>query len=295
MVLICNPRAGSGKVLKALPEVRRHLASRGLDHELRFTERPRHATEIARAALAEGKRFIVAVGGDGTVNEVVNGMMTDDHLTDDGSVFGVIASGTGCDFIKTFGIPAMPGHAVAHLDGPESFPVDIGKITMADRTHYFANVAEAGLGGDVAARLARLPGWLGPTGHLVAFWLTILAHGPVQATVDLVDRRFEGAITNLVVANGQFSGSGMKIAPRAAPTDGLLDVQIQHLRKAEAIAVLPRAYKGEHVPHPDISEAKRVRVAITSARPLRVEADGEVLGHTPATFEVLPDALRLKV
>jgi diacylglycerol kinase family enzyme len=87
----------------------------------------------------------------------------------------------------------------------------------------------------------------------------------------------------------------MKVAPKAAPTDGLLDIQIQHARKLEAIAIMPKVYKGEHVPHPDIEEAKRARVAITADRPLPVEAEGELIGYTPATFEVLPNALRLKV
>jgi diacylglycerol kinase family enzyme len=87
----------------------------------------------------------------------------------------------------------------------------------------------------------------------------------------------------------------MKIAPRAAPTDGVFDIQIEHARKREEIAVMPKVYRGEHVPHPDIFEAKRVRASIDSSRPLPIEADGELLGHTPATFEVLRDLIRLKV
>jgi diacylglycerol kinase (ATP) len=102
-------------------------------------------------------------------------------------------------------------------------------------------------------------------------------------------------MNNLVVANGQFFGGGMKIAPKAAPTDGLLDIQVEHARKREAIAIMPKVFKGEHLPHPNILEAKRVKVSITSERPLRVEADGELLGYTPATFELLRNALKLKV
>jgi diacylglycerol kinase family enzyme len=102
-------------------------------------------------------------------------------------------------------------------------------------------------------------------------------------------------MSNLVVANGQFFGGGMKVAPKAAPTDGLLDIQIHNPRKREAIAIMPKMYKGEHVPHPDIHESKRVRVSIEAESPLRVEADGELLGHTPASFELLRDVIRLKV
>ena len=299
ITMICNARSGRGGVARALPDVRAHLDRRGLEYEIRYTEWAGHATELARAALEAGSRFLVAVGGDGTVHEVVNGMIADDEPVNPNAVFGVVAAGTGSDFIKTFGIPAMAGHAVAHLDGPESFAIDIGKITYdqnGDRAvRYFPNIAEVGLGAEVVARALRLPRWLGPTVYLAAFWLTIRTHRPARVDVDLVDRKYEGPMNNLVVANGQFFGGGMKIAPKAAPTDGLLDIQVEHARKRDAIAIMPKVFKGEHLPHPDILEAKRVKVSITSDRPLRVEADGEVLGYTPATFELLRNALKLKV
>lgn len=264
-----------------------------------MTAGPGDATLIARRALEEGTSFIVALGGDGTVHEVVNGMMRDDRAVNADAVLGVVAAGRGCDFIRTFGIPPLPSHAAAHLDGPEAFPIDIGKVTCMSGSQqivrYFSNVAEAGLGAEVAERASRLPAALGSVAYVLAFWFTILRYRPAGVVVDLVDRSYEGPMNNLVVANGQFFGGGMKVAPKAAPTDGLLDVQIEHARRLEEIAVMPRVYRGEHVPHPDIVEAKRVRVGITAGRPLKIEADGEVLGHTPATFEVLRGALRLKV
>jgi diacylglycerol kinase (ATP) len=299
LTLICNERAGNGGTGRALPEVLRRLDQRELSYEVLVTEFPGHATELARDALARGSHFVVAVGGDGTLHEVVNGMIEDDVAVDPDAAFGVVAAGTGCDFIRTFGLPSAPGYAAAHLDGPESFLIDIGKITCRDGDEtiirYFANIAEAGLGAAVADRARRLPRWLGPTMYFFAFWLALARHRDATVTVDLVDRSYEGPMHNLVVANGQFFGGGMKVAPKAAPTDGLLDIQIQHARKLEAIAIMPKVYKGEHVPHPDIEEAKRARVAITADRPLPVEAEGELIGYTPATFEVLPNALRLKV
>jgi YegS/Rv2252/BmrU family lipid kinase len=297
MVLICNSR--SKAVARALPSVRDHLERRELDYEVRQTQHRGHATELTREALGRGTRFLVAVGGDGTVHEVVNGMVDNDAPVDRDAVLGVVAAGTGCDFVKTFGLPAMAPHAVAHLDGGQAFPIDIGKVTFqkdgAEAVRYFANIAEAGLGAEVAARARRLPRILGPTVYWLSFWLVLARHRSAGAVVDLVDRRYEGPMNNLVVANGQFFGGGMKIAPRAAPTDGLLDVQIEHARKREAIALVPKVYRGEHVPHPDIQEAKRVKVSIDADRPLLVEADGEVLGHTPAAFQVVKGALKLKV
>jgi diacylglycerol kinase (ATP) len=299
MVVICNPQAGGGGARKAIAEVRRHLESRELAYELLLTQGPGHATQLTRSALAEGCRFVVAFGGDGTIHEVVNGLLHDDRPVNPDAVMGVVAAGTGSDFIRTFGIPSMPGHAVAHLDGGDSFPIDIGKVTYTQHgatvTRYFANVAEVGLGAEVVARAGRLPRWFGPTVYVFAFWLAIRKHKSAEVTVDLVDRRYEGPMNNLVVANGQFFGGGMKIAPRAAPTDGVFDIQIEHAKKREEIAVMPRVYRGEHVPHPDIFEAKRVRASIDAARPLRIEADGELLGTTPASFVVLRDLIRLKV
>ncbi len=299
ITLICNLSSGRGKVRKQLPQVRSLLQERELEYELVYTEGRRHASDIARTALERGSRFIAAMGGDGTVHEIVNGMIENDKPLVPEAVLGIVATGTGCDFIKTFGIPATPTHAVALLDGPESFPIDIGKITYredgSEAVTYFANIAEAGLGAEVVARAARLPRWLGPTVYFFAFWLTMRKHRVARGTVDLVDRVYEGYMNNVVVANGQFFGGGMKVAPRAAPTDGVLDIQVEHARKREAIALIPKVYKGEHVPHPDIEEFKRAKATVTADRPLLIEADGEVLGHTPATFEVLRDCLRLKV
>ncbi|HVL63997.1 MAG TPA: diacylglycerol kinase family protein [Actinomycetota bacterium] len=299
ITLVCNGRAGKGGVARALPDVRRALDERGLTYEIVETQRAGHATEIARAALEAGSRFIVAMGGDGTIHEVVNGMIRDDRPVDPEAVLGVVAAGTGSDFIKTFGLPAMPAHAVAHLDGGGSFPIDIGKVTFTrggnEEVRYFPNIAEVGLGAAVVARAARLPRALGPAVYLVAFWLAVLRHRAARVKVDLVDRTYEGTMNNLVVANGQYFGGGMKIAPKAAPTDGLLDVQIEHARKREAIAIMPKVFRGEHVPHPDILEAKRARLSIETDPPMLVEADGEVLGTTPARFEILRDVIRLKV
>lgn len=298
-VLIANVRSGKGGVGKALPEVESALRERGIDYEIRKTEHRGHATEIARDVVSSGGRFVVAMGGDGTVHEVVNGMMKDDKAIDPDAVLGVVAAGTGSDFIKTFGLPAQPRDAVRHLDGGESFLIDIGKITYmqdgVEVVRYFPNIAEVGLGAACVARAEKLPRWLGPTVYLVAFWLTMRKHKAAQVVIDVVDRKYEGLMNNMVVANGQFFGGGMKIAPKAAPTDGLLDIQVEHARKREAIAMMPKVFKGQHVPHPDIEEYKRVRCSITSERPLPIEADGEVLGTTPASFEVISEAIQLKV
>jgi len=299
LTLVCNMNAGRGGVGKCLPQVERLLAERGLEYELARTEAPGHATLLTREALERGRQFVVAVGGDGTIHEVVNGLIEDDKAVNPEARLGVVAAGTGSDFIKTFGIPSSPSHAVVHLDGHESFPIDIGKVTFRedgkDVVRYFANVAEVGIGARVVERAARLPRFLGPTVYFFSFWLSLARHSAAEVKVDLVTRTYEGRMNNMVVANGQFFGGGMKIAPKAAPTDGVLDIQIEYATKREAIAVMPKVYKGEHVPHPKILEAKRVEASIEATPPLLIEADGEVLGFTPARFELLRDAVHLKV
>ncbi|HVF53296.1 MAG TPA: diacylglycerol kinase family protein [Actinomycetota bacterium] len=299
ITLIANRRSGRGRVAQTLEAVEAQLKERDLEYKIRYTERRGHATEIASEELDGGSRFLVAVGGDGTIHEVVNGMIRDDKAIAPEAVLGVVAAGTGCDFIKTFGLPSDAKFAVRHLDGEDSFPIDIGKITFtrdgAEEIRYFANIAQAGIGAAVVERAERLPRWLGPTVYFFAFWMTIRTHRVARVTVDLVDRTYEGPMNNMVIANCQYFGGGMKVAPKAAPTDGLLDIQIEFARKKDAIALIPKIYKGQHVPHPSIKEAKRVSAAIEADRPLLIEADGEVLGHTPARFEVLPDILNLKV
>lgn len=299
MVLIFNPRARGGKAEKSLELVRSQLEQRGLAYEIKATERPGHATELARSSLETGARLIVAVGGDGTVHEVVNGMVEDDKPVVPGATLGVIPAGTACDFVKTFGIPTIPALAVAHLDGPESFPIDLGSVTYEQdgRTvkRYFANIAEAGLGAEVVRRAIRIPRAFHPLNYHLAFWWAVAQHRSAEVEVDLMDRTYKGQMSNLIAANCQFFAGGMKIAPRAAPTDGVLDFQIQFPSRREAIALLPKTYQGAHVPHPHIKESKRVRVSITSERPLPIEADGQMLGHTPAVFEVVKDVISLKV
>ncbi len=267
-----------------------------------MTRGPGHAAALAREAVEEGGvRFVVAVGGDGTVHEVVNGLVDPETGTRGRElILGVVPAGSGCDFARTFGLDRSPERLARHLDGGTLYPIDVGRVRLNARDGHprvvlFANIAEAGYGGIVAERANRLPRFLGASRYLFGVLAAIRHFGVRPARLVLDHTEVSGALSNLVVANGQFFGGGMKIAPKAAPTDGLLDIQIEHARKREAIAIMPKVFKGEHLPHPDIEEFKRVRCTVTADRPLRIEADGEVLGHTPASFEVLKDLINLKV
>jgi diacylglycerol kinase (ATP) len=300
LVLIANPRAGHGRVGQALPEIERVLQAKNLRYRVFLTTGRGDATRAARAALLAGERFLVAVGGDGTVHEVVNGMFGADQPANPNAVLGVIAAGSGCDFVKTFGLPEDAVRACDHLEGPNVFPIDVGRVRYAgddgrENVRYFANIAEAGLGGAVVARAERLPGSFGRSRYFIGFWLTLPRYKPVVVTVQADRRSFEGRAHNVVVANCQFYGSGMKISPRSWPGDGYLDVLVMKGPKSDAFTLLPKVYRGEHLPHREIMEFRAKEIRVEAARPLRLEADGEVLGTTPATFGVLPQALVLKI
>lgn len=275
------------------------LASSGIEFDLYLTERRGHAAQIARDSIEAGSRFVVAVGGDGTIHEVVNGMMGEGGPVNPEAVLGVVSAGSGADFIRTFGLPAQPEYAVQHLRGDNVFDIDVGKVTYyrdrASRREYFPNIAEAGFGADVAARAVRLPRRLGRLRYLASFFLTLGTFSIRPARLLLDDRTYEGPITNLVVANCQFLGGGMRIAPKAVPDDGRFDVLVIHGTKKDYVYNSKKVFSGEHLPSPVIKEYYASRVEITAERPLRIEADGEILGFTPAVFEIVPKALRLKI
>lgn len=298
-ICIANSRAGTGSVGRDGKSLHDLIAGTGIEFEIRLTQYPGHAVELARTAMDEGHRFLVAVGGDGTISEVVNGMMTDVGPRDPHAVLGVIPAGSGSDFIKTFGLPPDPADAVEHLKGEAWFEVDVGRITYTKDgspvTRYFANIAEAGLGGEVVRRAESLPRRIGRVRYLLAFWLTLGRFKPSNGSVVMDGRSYQGRITNLVVANAQFFGGGMRIAPKAHPADGKFDVLVQKGTKRDYVAGISKVFKGNHLPSPAIREFHARRVEVTADHPLQVEADGEVLGFSPATFEIIENAYRLKI
>lgn len=300
LVAIVNPHAGRGRVGEGLPELERTLIARGLRYRIVETRGPGDASRIARQAIAEGSRFLVAVGGDGTVNEVVNGMFADGPERADGAVLGVIAAGSGCDLVRTFGLPGDATRAGGHLVGENAYPLDVGKVRFStpegDRERYFVNVAEAGLGGSVAHRADRLPRWLGQSRYFFGFWLTLPRYPLANVRVESGRKVYEGPAYAIIVGNAQFYGGGMKISPRSYPGDGVLDVLVFKGPKTDAFTLLPRIYRGDHLPHDHIEEFRvRDEVTIQADRPLAIEADGESLGTTPAIISVLPHPILMKL
>lgn len=315
MRVIVNPRAGRGAVERGWPAAKSVLDEAGLDYRVTITEAPGHGALAAREALERGERFVVAVGGDGTVHEVVNGLMGEDGPRNPDAVLGVVAAGSGCDFVKTFGLSQDPATAARHLLGGGLWGrIDVARVRYRTQdagtaTRWFANIAEAGLGADVVAAAARMPKWLGGKVYKLAAVKEIARHEPFKASVTMHGRKargmkvdaplgeisWEGELSLVVVANCQFFGGGMRVAPRAIPGDGMLDVQIATGSKGDAMKVMQKIAKGEHIPNKNIAEFLATSIALDGPQPILIEADGEVLGTTPATFDVVEGALNLKI
>jgi diacylglycerol kinase (ATP) len=299
LVLIANPRAGRGKVGEALPRIERIFTDTGLDYRVVRTTHPGHATQAARDALRGGERYLVAAGGDGTVHEVINGMIAGDQPIAADAVLGVVAAGSGSDFVRSFGLPGDAVQAAHHLAGDSVRDIDVGKVTCTDGTaevtRYFANIAQAGVGGAVVARSATLPGFLGPAKYVSAFWLILPGFRPGTVRVDADGEAFSWRAHNVVVANCRFYGGGMHISPKSKPDDGALDVLVMVGPKSDAFTIVPKVYRGTHLPHRNIVELRANRVRVETDPPFQIEADGETLGTTPATFEVIRTPIRVKV
>jgi diacylglycerol kinase (ATP) len=250
---------------------------------------PGHLAEAARDA---GGRLLVVVGGDGTMNEVVNG------AAETGVEIAVLPNGTGQDFGRTHAIPTGFDDAVrVALDG-DARAIDIGRVTLGDKMRYFANVGSAGMSGSVAHRANSMSKALG--GRATFFYaLTreFLAWQNTEVTVQLdggEERR--GAMHDVIVAIGQWHGGGMKLAPEASHDDGLFDVVfIGDVNKLDFVTTAPKLYSGTYLSHPKVDHVRSATVDIDAAEPLPVEVDGEPIGTTPARFDVVPAALRVRV
>lgn len=300
MSLITNPRAGRGRdaVLRRLQEA---LEERGLEHDVTVTRGPGHATTLAREAVSNGSRFVVAVGGDGTIHEVVNGLIdAETGATVDGLVFGAVPAGSGSDFARTFGLDRSPEKLARHLDGETTYPIDVGRIQLTGPagepvTRLFANIAEAGYGGLVTQRANGYPRWLGKVRYLLATFAAIRQLDLVRTEVAIDHTTVDEPLCNVIIANCQFFGGNLKVAPRAIPDDGTFNVQVWRGTPKDVFLKTNKLRTGEHLSDADVREWQSATVELKAEEPLIIEADGEVLGTTPATFDVLPLALRLKI
>jgi diacylglycerol kinase (ATP) len=296
-VFLVNPASAGGSTGKRWPELAHRAATLGLEGDALVSEGPGGLTSLAREAIAGGAERLVVVGGDGSVNEVVNGL-----AGASGVELAVIPRGTGRDFVRTYGIPRDLEQAVEVALTGEIRTVDLGLVTFRtwageeERSH-FANVASAGISGAIAQRANETTKALG--GKLSYYWSTLAVFvrwqtGEMRVTVDGETRAQK--IIDVLVANGRYLAGGMMMLPEAEPDDGVFDVLvIGDVTKRDLAFTLPKAYRGKHLPHPRLEVLRGRVVTVDADEPLPIELDGEQPGTTPARFEVVPGALHLRV
>ena len=293
--VIVNPRSAGGKTGRRWAGIEEKLRARLGPLEIRFTERPGHATDVARELLAQGFERIIAAGGDGTINEVANGMVGGPSE----GALGILPLGTGGDFRRTLGVPQGLEAAIEALAGAVPRRIDLGKAAFrgldgSKQTRYFINLVSFGMGGEVASRAKNM---LSPLGGTAAFlWATLVSFFVFERKA--VRLRVDGdagrlwEIYNIAVGNGRFHGGGMQACPTADLADGILEVTvIEYLRRWEAIKDLPVLYSDDVYRHPKVSHLRGERVVAESEEEVRIELDGEPLGTLPLEITVAPEAL----
>lgn len=306
---VVNPRSASGRTGHDWPEIERRLRKIYPALSVGFTSRRLEATALVRRALSEGHGEVIAIGGDGTINEAVNGFFGPSGALAPEAVFAFVTSGTGGDFRKTFGIESGPWAALEHLKIAKIRRLDIGRVSCLSQeglplTRYFINVASFGLSGVIVdavnrARFAKLFGGVFAFGIHSA--LAMLRYGDrtvrlrINGEYDEIDR-----ISTVAIANARYFGGGMMIAPNARPDDGEFDVVIiGGAPKMQAVRDLKLIYTGDHLKNPGVRlvQGRKVvaaPVAETHGKAVLIETDGENAGKLPATFEILPAALNVR-
>ncbi|TNE57831.1 MAG: diacylglycerol kinase family lipid kinase [Alphaproteobacteria bacterium] len=307
--VIVNPKAAGGRTAKRWPRILTALTEKFGPITYSFTEARGDGTAKTRAALREGADLLIVVGGDGTFSECVNGFFEGGAPVNPDAQMAFITSGTGCDIRRAYGWPEVKDFAamIDLIASGRTRCIDVGHIAMRDHKgdpieRYFANAASFGVGGAVshAVNTSRIAKKFGGT-------LTFLVHALREAmrfknqrvriqVDDNLDEEFDVILA--VAALGPYFGGGLKIAPDADPADGLFDILIGHdITKREIPGLISRIYSGRHVNDPKVKMTRGRKLMATPVNPedrVLMEVDGESPGILPATFTILPGALRLR-
>jgi YegS/Rv2252/BmrU family lipid kinase len=288
---VVNPTAGS--IGEMLPRVRAALARRSLDAQIEVSLSAEHLAELVDGAADAGYRRFVAVGGDGTASLTVDALLRRDWA--EPPTLGILPAGSGSDFVRTFGFPQRLEDAAVHLTGDTTYPVDVLAVEGSWGVRRAINAVDAGVLGATVKRAERLTRRLGRIRYQAAFWLTLPGFRPGHVVLTMGDRRWEGTAVTVVMANGQFFGGGVNIAPRATLIDGLLDVQVFACSRLRALMLHPKAIRGLHLRDPAVQRFEASEVVLETERPYPVEVDGDYLGETPLRVTVERAAINMKI
>jgi YegS/Rv2252/BmrU family lipid kinase len=300
---IINPVAGGHSARRKWSLIKKGLTDKGLLLDDVFTDGTGHAIELAKEAANRNYRLIIAVGGDGTVNEVVNGILNSNNPQN--TTLGTVSAGTTCSFARSIGIPLDPVASCNLLISRKKQLIDIGLVEYTNGgkqlRRFFVNEADVGFGATVVEASNQITDYLGRRINYLNFVIqgltTLVSYKNKRITLR-VENETEDVYdcAMLVVANGTHFGGGMRIAPDAKPDDGLLDMVIfGNMGKSELLRLWPMTYKGRHISHDEVRLRQIKQVDIKCDEEILVEADGEFLGEGPVSFSVVPSALNIAV
>ena len=294
--MIVNPSSAGGSTGEEWPQIASELRSQFGAFRPLFTRKRGDAATLASEAARKGAKFIIACGGDGTVSEVANGILSSGKDVE----LGILPSGTGGDFRRTLEIPSQTRAAAKVLRIGRTVKIDVGRVSFVDHKgneamRYFVGVASCGMSTQVIERVKSEN-----VSFASSLLQTAMRTSPTRLAVQLDDSHERHLhVLNLCVANARYFGGGMKIAPDAKLTDGKFDVVgVGDLSALKLFTSAPRVYLGSHLSMPEVSHALARKVSVRSAdRNLEValEIDGELPGRLPATFQIVPGALRIRV
>ncbi len=303
--LVVNPASASGRTGRHFDAIARAIRAAVGDFECAFTRAPGDGHRLAREALDRGGRLVVAVGGDGTASEVIDGLTAEGHPRQPEALFGYVPRGTGGDLRRTLGLPEDVDSAARALASGNESVIDLGRIEFAGpggarQVRHFANVAGLGVSGEVSRRVNR--GVKLPSGRLSfmlasARALVSWTDQPVRWRVD-DGPWLEERLTALSVCNGRYFGGGMQVAPDARMEDGLFDVVAwKGLGLSDFVTRKRMLYDGTHVtlPNTRVLRARSVEAEPIGDAEVLLDVDGESPGTLPARFTILPGALRIRV
>ncbi len=302
--VVVNPAAAGGGAGKHWPKISRQLRDAIGSFDSALTTRPGEATTLVRNAVAGGAKSIIAVGGDGTVNEAINGLCDGDSAPPSDVSLGFVMYGTGGDFRRSFDLPKSVGAAIERLKAGQTQTIDLGRLRYtnangAQSLRWFNNIASFGFSGEVvravnAARYSKLLG-----GKFSFLWNSFLELRKYQGCkVDIVvdGKTIPENICTVAVCNGRFFGGGMMMAPNAVLDDGSFDVVVVRQDPPLTIFDMRLLYSGKHLAHPNVAvyRGSRIEAKPLSNAPIYLDVEGEAPGSLPASFEVVPRALRLR-
>ncbi len=299
--VLVNPVSANGTTREVWPKIAEDMRQRGLEFETHMTTAAGNATEAVRDALKRGKTTIIAVGGDGTANEAVNGFFAGETPINPEARLGIISRGTGCDFIKSLGIPKEYSGALDVISANQERSIDLALVeyTQDDGSpgkRWFANIADAGLGAAVCKRVNRVSKSAGGLlSYLTGTLWTALSYKNRCARI-IADGKtvYDGSLILAAVANGNFFGGGMRLVPTASINDGKLDlIFVRAMSKLRFFSNLPKIYRGTHLSHPKISLYQVEEVEIIGEKPIEIELDGETPGNTPVRIRVFQGAIKV--